>query len=200
MSDFEKFEDIANRIPGVEFKQLKSHPDDRGFFRELIRSSDPFFHTGGQKDSAFAQWSHSKMAQNTVKAWHFHHKQVDWWYVPFGLVHTVLIDNREESPSFSEKIEFLLGDPDEDPRANASIVRIPQGVLHGCRVLSDTAHLFYITSETYDPQDEGRLPFNYPDVPHSWGDEKELIVAPNDRQIKIPPYERTALAAERISE
>lgn len=200
MSEIQTITEVIGRIPGVEFKQLKSFPDDRGFFRELIRVTDPFFHTGGQRDAAFAQWSHSKMGRHTVKAWHFHHKQVDWWYVPMGVAHVALIDNREESPTFSEKLEFLMGDPDEDPRASTVIVRIPQGVLHGCRVLSDTAHLFYITSETYDPQDEGRLPFNHPDVPHHWGDEAELIVAANDRKIHIPPYPRTVLAGEKNEE
>ncbi len=180
----------ANKIPGVEFKELKSHPDDRGFFRELVRVSDPFFHNGEKSAPAFAQWSHSKMGRNTVKAWHFHHRQVDWWYVPLGVIHTALVDHRKESPTYGRKIEFRLGDRDEDPTALVAVVRIPQGVLHGCRVQSDIAHLFYITSETYNPQDEGRLPFNTNEVEHIWGKDEELIVAANDRRLFIPPHPR----------
>ena len=171
-------------INGVKRKVLTSHPDDRGFFREIIRDNDPFFAEG------FAQWSHSKMQKNTVKAWHFHHRQVDWWYVGLGSIEAVLYDNREESSTFGNLLSFRLGDPDEDPQAEAAVVRIPQGVLHGAKVLSDTAHLFYITSCTYDPKDEGRLPFNSPEVPFSWGEDKELIVAENDRRTFIPPYPR----------
>lgn len=174
-----------NKIEGVVFKDLKTHSDDRGFFREIIRGSDEFFKEG------FAQWSHSKMAFNTVKAWHFHHKQIDWWYVPFGLVNTVLVDNREESPTYKNKMEILMGDVEEFPEASSTVVRIPQGVLHGCQVMSDFAHLFYITSETYDPEDEGRLPFNSELVAHSWqGDESEFIVSANDRKTHIPSYKR----------
>lgn len=175
---------LNESIPGVVFKMLKTFPDDRGFFRELIRTNDPFF------AGSFAQWSHSKMGKNTVKAWHFHHRQIDWWYVGIGVIQTVLFDNREESPTFRKKLEFKLGDAEEDADCLAAIVRIPQGVLHGCKVLSDVAHLFYITSETYNPEDEGRLPFDTPEVPHTWGDPEALTVAENDRRRFIPPYPR----------
>ena len=29
-------------IEGVEIKELVTHPDERGFFREIIRVTDPF--------------------------------------------------------------------------------------------------------------------------------------------------------------
>ena len=156
-------------IAGVKIKQLKSHPDDRGFFREIVRSSDPFFDEGG-----FGQWSHSKMGKDVVKAWHYHHQQIDWWYVGLGQIETVLFDNRPESPTYKTKLVFPMGDESE------VVVRIPQGVLHGLKVISDTAHLFYITSRTYDPNDEGRFPFNDPLVRHEWGE--GVITAENDRR------------------
>lgn len=178
-----------SQIVGVEFKQLVSHPDDRGFFREIIRDSDSFFDDGSD-NSNFAQWSHSKMAVNTVKAWHFHHLQTDWWYLPIGLIQTVLIDNRSESPTFGAKLEFFLGESQYNSAAQTAVVRIPPGVLHGCKVLSPEAHLFYITSQIYDPQDEGRIPFNSPKVNYNWGNAEELIVSARDTQEHIPPYQR----------
>ena len=176
---------FKNSIKGVIFKDLKTFDDSRGFFREVVRDTDEFFAEG------FAQWSHSKMAKNTVKAWHFHHLQVDWWYVPFGIITVVLYDNREESPTFGSKLEFKLGQTDQDSEALTSVVKIPQGVLHGCKVLTESAHLFYITSKTYDPEDEGRFPFNSSYVPHNWGNnEEELIVADNDKKVHVPKYTR----------
>ena len=172
-------------IEGVQFKQLITHNDGRGFFRELVRSSDAFFEEG------FGQWSHSRMQQNTVKAWHYHHRQIDWWYVALGVLHAVLFDNREESPTFGKKMEFLLGEGEAN--AITAVVRIPQGVLHGCKVLTSSAHLFYITSHTYNPDDEGRFPFNSDIVSHSWGEESTLIVADNDRRSFIPKLQRPPL-------
>ena len=95
----------VSTIEGVEIKLLKSHADDRGFFREVIRSTDTLFQSG-----RFGQWSHSRMVKNVVKAWHYHHVQTDWWYVPIGKVQTVLYDNREESPTFKTKLEITMGD------------------------------------------------------------------------------------------
>ncbi len=163
-------------IQGVEFKSLVTHPDTRGFFRELIRASDPFFQEG------FAQWSHSLMAENVVKAWHFHHRQVDWWYVAIGELDVALWDLRSSSPTHRTLMQFRLKE------AAPQILRIPPGVAHGCKVKSPQAHLFYITSRTYDPEDEGRYPFDTANIPHSWGDSAHLVVADRDRRVHIPPY------------
>lgn len=167
-------------IVDVELKPLKTHKDGRGFFREIVRVSDPLFSSG-----EFGQWSHSKMQKNVVKAWHYHHIQTDWWYVPLGQVNTVLIDNRPESPTFGNKLSFLMGESDTYGDDTLEVcVRIPPGVLHGCRVLSETAHLFYITSTTYDPNEEGRIAYNSPKVNHDWG--SGALVAPNDERDFVP--------------
>jgi dTDP-4-dehydrorhamnose 3,5-epimerase len=171
-------------IEGVCWKPLVSHNDSRGFFREVIRHTDPLF------SGPFGQWSHSKMAADTVKAWHFHHRQTDWWYVPLGSVEVLLVDARDESPTFGTKVVTVLGD---NPGALSAVVKIPPGVLHGCKVQSESAHLFYITSHTYDPQDEGRIAYNSPTVGHDWGG-GELIVAERDRSDFMPLYMREPLS------
>jgi dTDP-4-dehydrorhamnose 3,5-epimerase len=163
-------------IHGVEFKPLTSNLDTRGFFRELIRVTDPFFGEG------FAQWSHSLMERNVVKAWHFHHRQVDWWYVALGELDVALFDLRPMSPTHRAKMEFRLGE--SAPR----VLRIPPGVAHGCKVTTPFAHLFYITSQVYDTEDEGRHPFDTDLIPHSWGDPAELLVSERDRRLHVPPY------------
>lgn len=164
-------EDIA----GVIIKDLRSHPDDRGFFREIIRNTDPLFEGGN-----FGQWSHSKMTHGVVKAWHFHHQQTDWWYVPIGQIQTVLFDNREQSSTYKKKLIFEMGE--DTPLC----VKIPPGVLHGAQVLTKTAHLFYITSHTYNPDDEGRLPYNSEVVGHTWAE--PCVVAENDKRTFHPPH------------
>ena len=144
-------------IEGVVLKELKTFADERGFFRELIRVSDDFFAEG------FGQWSHSKMYRDVIKAWHIHQSQVDWWYVPVGALKVVLHDLRPASPTHRQTQELFLGDQYGD-----RILKIPPGVAHGCRVLSGEAHLFYVTSNTYDPQDEGRTPYDDPAIGYDW--------------------------------
>jgi dTDP-4-dehydrorhamnose 3,5-epimerase len=51
--------------------------------------------------------------------------------------------------------EYLLGD-----NQPAQVLRIPPGVAHGFKVLQGPAHLFYVTSQVYNPEDEGRIPYD----------------------------------------
>ena len=142
-------------ILGVEIKELVTHPDERGFFREVIRGSDQFFGEG------FGQLSHSLMYPGTAKAWHYHPQQIDWWYC-IGALKVALYDLRQNSPTRGKLVELVMGD-----RHGAKVLKIPAMVAHGCRALELT-HLIYVTSTTYDPAQEGRLPHDDPSIGYDW--------------------------------
>ena len=144
-------------INGVIIKELVTHVDERGFFREIIRVTDDFFVEG------FGQWSHSLMYTGVIKAWHVHEKQVDWWYAANGVVKVALHDTRPNSATYRHTMEFLLGD-----NQSARVVRIPPGVAHGCKCISGPANLFYVTSQTYNPVDEGRIPHDDMTIGYDW--------------------------------
>lgn len=141
-------------IEGVVLKGLVTHADERGFFREVIRETDDFF-------GHFGQWSHSLMFPGTAKAWHLHQRQIDWWYC-IGTLKVALHDLRPGSPTRGVTQTFLMGDDHA-----AVCVKIPPGVAHGCRALEKT-HLLYVTSNVYDPSDEGRIPHDDPDIGFDW--------------------------------
>jgi dTDP-4-dehydrorhamnose 3,5-epimerase len=144
-------------INGVVIRELVTHDDERGCFRELMRATDDMCADG------LRQWSHSMMHKGVLKAWHIHQKQTDYWYVPVGLLKVAMHDLRAGSSSRGETMELLMG----DGRA-AVVLKIPPGVAHGCRVLSKVAHLLYVTSRTYDPADEGRIPHDDPRIGYNW--------------------------------
>jgi dTDP-4-dehydrorhamnose 3,5-epimerase len=144
-------------IDGVVIKELITHCDERGFFREIIRVTDGFFAEG------FGQWSHSMMYDGSAKAWHIHRRQIDWWYVATGTLKVALYDTRSESPTHGELMELFLGE-----NYAARVIRIPPGVAHGCKAINGPAHLFYITSNTYDATDEGRIPHDDPEIGYDW--------------------------------
>jgi dTDP-4-dehydrorhamnose 3,5-epimerase len=145
---------LVPTIDGVEVKELVTHSDERGFFREVIRETDEFF-------GHFGQWSHSLMYPGTAKAWHVHARQTDWWYC-IGALKVALYDTREGSPTRGRLMEFFMGD-----QYGARSVKIPPGVAHGCRALELT-HLLYVTSNVYDPSDEGRIPHDDPAIGYDW--------------------------------
>jgi dTDP-4-dehydrorhamnose 3,5-epimerase len=144
-------------IEGVSFKELVTHPDERGFFREIIRITDAFFAEG------FGQLSHSLVYQGITKAWHLHKVQTQWTYVVCGVLKVALHDCRHNSPTYRKTIEFLAGD-----HQTAQVYRFPPGVAHGYRCISGPAHIIYLTSGVYDLADESRLPHDDPEISYDW--------------------------------
>jgi len=141
-------------IDGVELKTLTTYPDERGFFREVLRASDPLMAEG------FAQWAHSRMHAGVIKAWHYHARHVDWFYVVTGRLKVVLYDGRDDSPTYGILNEFILGD-------EPAVLRIPPLVVHGVKALSEV-HMMYITSREYDGTDELRLAHDDPGIGYDW--------------------------------
>ena len=144
-------------IEGVVVKDLVTHTDERGFFREIVRGSDDFIAEG------FGQWSHSLMYQGVVKAWHLHNVQLDWWYVVSGVLRVGLCDRRPDSGTCNQTMDFLLGD-----HQPARILKIPPGVAHGCKAVQGPVNLLYLTSHEYNPDDELRIPYDAPDIDFDW--------------------------------
>ena len=148
---------MESTIQGVVIKDLVTHPDQRGFFREIIRVTDDFFNPG------FGQWSHSLMVAGVLKAWHIHQVQTDYWYVATGVLRVGLWDCRVGSPTHGQTMDFRMGEGQP-----GRLAKIPPGVAHGCKALVAPANLIYMTTHIYNPADEGRIPHDSPDVVFDW--------------------------------
>ena len=143
-------------IPGVELIPLVTHNDERGYFREILKSSQL---------PKFGQWSMSWMTHGTIKAFHIHQRQSDYWFVVSGIIKAVVCKiNCDKGMMYQEAVisgyysdcyEYILGD-NQEPQ----ILVIPPQVAHGLKVLQGPAILMYVTSHEYDPADEGRIPFD----------------------------------------
>ena len=144
-------------IKDIIFKELKTHSDERGFFRELIRNDNDFFKEG------FGQWSQSLVLNGVIKAWHLHRIQTDWWYVLSGVLRVGLYDMRSDSPSNKNVMDFLMGDLNPP-----QVLKIPPGIAHGYKAIQGPVNIFYITSHLYNPDDEIRLPYNDPKINFDW--------------------------------
>lgn len=144
-------------IEGVYFKDLITHADDRGFFREVIRTTDEFFSVG------FGQLSHSLVYGGVIKAWHAHVYQTQWTYVISGLLKVALHDSRPSSSTAGETMEFLAGDYQA-----VRVYSFPPGVLHGYCCVGGPSHVLYVTSGVYDLSDEIRIPYDDSSIGYDW--------------------------------
>lgn len=145
-------------IEGVTIKRLVRHPDDRGFFQEILRDDDDLLRNFGQ---ASLSMSHP----GVIKAFHYHERQDDLWFFPVGSAQVVLYDGRKDSPSFGTT-QVLY--PGED---NPLLIVIPIGVVHGYRVLgSKPLMIVYFTTESYraDRPDEKRLAWDDATIGFDW--------------------------------
>lgn len=145
-------------IAGVTVKRLVRHPDDRGFFEEILRDDDQLLRR-------FGQASLSMSYPGVIKAFHYHERQDDLWFFPVGSAQVVLYDGRPDSPTRGTT-QVLY--PGED---NPELIVIPVGVLHGYRVLGPKPLIIvYFTTESYRPDDpdEKRVPWNDPEIGFDW--------------------------------
>ncbi|BAS27968.1 dTDP-4-dehydrorhamnose 3,5-epimerase family protein [Limnochorda pilosa] len=145
-------------IDGVRVKQLVRHPDDRGFFQEILRDDDGLLRR-------FGQASMSKTYPGVIKAFHYHERQDDLWFFPVGNAQVVLHDLREGSPTRGETNVFYMGEE------NPILLLIPVGVAHGYRTLGEKpAFIIYFTTESYNPNDpdEKRIPYDDPSIGFDW--------------------------------
>ncbi|MGH9786459.1 MAG: dTDP-4-dehydrorhamnose 3,5-epimerase family protein, partial [Terriglobia bacterium] len=104
----------------------------------------------------------------TIKAVHYHLRQTDLWSVVCGLLQVMLYDMRADSPTFGRTNTLYIG------ALQPWQVLIPPGVAHGYKVIGpDGALLVYATDRYYDAADEGRLPWNDPDVNYDWDTQRK---------------------------
>ncbi|MFH0814848.1 MAG: dTDP-4-dehydrorhamnose 3,5-epimerase family protein [Candidatus Falkowbacteria bacterium] len=145
-------------IDGVKIKQLKKFVDDRGFFAEILKFGEETFHEAKQT-------SYTETFPGVIKAFHWHKRQWDVWFVCRGNAQVVLHDLREGSNTKDETQVIFAGEN------NSVVIAIPPGVVHGYRVLgNEKVGLFYHTSEAYDPKnpDEERIAFDDPMIGFAW--------------------------------
>lgn len=145
-------------IEGVQIKKLNLNLDDRGFLVEVLKETDVFF-------KPIKQTIYTETYPGVIKAFHWHKKQWDFWFITKGMAQIVLYDLRKNSPTNGETNVFYLGEK------NLAVLVIPPGVAHGYRVLGNQpVGLFYHTSEIYSPDnpDEERIPFDDPKIGFDW--------------------------------
>lgn len=157
-------------IVGVKVHRLQRFVDDRGFFEEIYRSKAD--HPGSEGLAGFfadvpvAQINFSVVnADDHIKGMHYHLKQQDVWFCPHpSKAKFVLLDVREASPTFGKTQVIVTGDGQD------LLVRIPEGVAHGYRPLTNPCALFYIVTRTFDAKDpdELRIPWDHPAVKDLW--------------------------------
>ena len=152
--------DSPKLIDGVRVSPYALWPDDRGYFLEVVRIGNGL---AGHFDPATTQVSAALSYPGAIKAFHFHREQTDFWVPAQGMFQVALVDLRPDSRTFGVKNTIYAG------ALRPWQILIPPGVGHGYKVIgTDPAMLVYVTSRFYNPDDEGRIPYNEPGIAYDW--------------------------------
>jgi dTDP-4-dehydrorhamnose 3,5-epimerase len=147
-------------IQGVKIHPASVHPDDRGYFLEVARSGQGLI---AGYNAATTQVSSALSYPLTIKAFHYHRRQTDYWCPTMGMLQVALVDLRPRSATFGVRNTMYVG------MLRPWQILIPPGVGHGYKVIGEqSALLVYVTDRFYDPDDEGRIPYNHPDIQYDW--------------------------------
>ncbi len=145
-------------ISGVKIKKLEKHSDDRGFLAEILRDDENLM-------KKFGQSTFTKTYPGVIKAFHWHKKQDDLWFIFEGNAQVVLYDVRKGSSTYKKTQVIFAGEDD------LKLILIPKGVAHGYRVLGGKPlKMIYYTTEHYDPKkpDEERISHDDPGIGFDW--------------------------------
>lgn len=156
---------------GLLLVDLDIHGDERGFFVE--RFSLERFRTAGLP-THFAQDNHSRSRPGVVRGLHYQHTpgQGKLVGVTRGRIFEVVLDIRPESTTYGQTWTTELSD------MNGRLLWVPCGFAHGFCVLGDTpADLFYKVDVPYNPNGEGGILWNDPELAIAWPAESPIVSA-----------------------
>ena len=148
---------FESTISGLIVRPLKVFSDERGDFREIMRSSDPLF-------QGFAQLSSSVVYEGISKAWHLHEDQTESMSNLLGIVKFAFADRRKNSSTFGQIQDYLV-----DSTVNPHVFTVPPGVAHGYRAVRGPAVVCYLTNRIYDPKDQFKIPHDDAEIGYKWG-------------------------------
>jgi dTDP-4-dehydrorhamnose 3,5-epimerase len=137
----------------------RAFADDRGYFKEVFRSS-AYAQLGLQEP--FVQDNVSASKARVLRGLHGDVRMAKLVQVLRGSAFDVIVDLRKESPSYMRWISVTL------EAASHAQLYIPAGCLHGFLALEDETLLTYKQTAEYDPAYEIGIAWNDPDLSIAW--------------------------------
>ncbi len=174
-----KFTFTETSIEGVYVIETEVFGDERGYFMETYQKE--VFKKAGI-NSEFVQDNQSRSKKGVLRGLHFQYTQPQGKLVRVikGEVFDVAVDLRKDSPTYGKWEGVVLS---ED---NKKQFYIPEGFAHGFVVLSDIAEFTYKCTDFYNPDDEGGIKWDDPEIGIKWpiDDIDEIILSQKDKEWK----------------
>ncbi len=147
--------------------------DGRGFFLEVFNKKDL-----RQLDVEFEvkQINFAKSQKNVLRGLHFQkdrYAQAKIVGVVTGSVLDVVVDLRNNSPTFLKHYKLKLSSPD-------TMLLVPKGFAHGYYTLQDETIFYYAVDDYYNPDHEGGIKYDDSTLAIDWELDDKPIVSEKD--------------------
>jgi dTDP-4-dehydrorhamnose 3,5-epimerase len=150
--------EYVEEISGLQLVRLQGYGDDRGRFMETFRKE--WF---PQRSWDRVQINRSDSKKGVLRGLHYHHQQIDYWYVIEGVLRAAVVDIRPNSATYLNTITIEMGGE------NNIGLFIPSGVAHGFYAITDVT-LTYVIDNYFDGgRDEYGVAWNDPQIGMDWG-------------------------------
>lgn len=152
--------------------------DDRGYFfesfnNEVFKKNNLHYH--------FIQDNQSYSSYATLRGLHFQkgeYAQAKLVRAVVGQVLDVVVDLREDSPTFGKSFSIILDDQSQKQ------LLIPRGFAHGFVVLSTNAMFSYKVDNFYNKESEAGIIFNDNALAIDWMiPERDIILSDKDKKL-----------------
>ena len=173
------------KLPGVLILEPDVYGDERGYFLETWSATR---YEDAGIPGPFVQDNASFSRKGILRGLHFQYPQSQGKLVQIlsGEVVDVAVDIRAGSPTFGEWVgEVLSG-------TNHRQMYVPPDFAHGYCVTSETALFSYKCTDFYNPETEGGIIWNDPDLGIDWPVD-DPILSPKDagyRRLKDIPRDK----------
>ncbi|WP_166829612.1 dTDP-4-dehydrorhamnose 3,5-epimerase [Thalassoroseus pseudoceratinae] len=175
----------STKLDGVVIIEPKVFGDHRGFFMETWNAKR--YQESGL-NASFVQDNLSYSRRGILRGLHYQNPNTQGKLVSVleGEVYDVAVDVRAGSKTFGEWVGVTLS------AENKRQFYVPPGFAHGFCVTSEMALFVYKCTDFYDPQAEGSILWNDPDLGIDWPvDEPALSDKDKDApRLKDVPLER----------
>ncbi len=154
-------------------------PDPRGYLSKPFEKS--IFSANGVELSPWEELR-SCSKRGVLRGLHFQrrHSQDKLVQVLRGAVYDVAVDLRENSETFGKWEGFYL------TAENRQMLYIPKGFAHGFLALEDDTLFSYLCGDCYDPESDGGIRWNDPQLAISWPlDQVEQTII-SDKDAALP--------------
>jgi dTDP-4-dehydrorhamnose 3,5-epimerase len=167
-------------LPGAFLLDVQEHHDERGFFARTFCRRE-FQAVGLNPDIAQCNLSFSRR-KGTLRGMHWQvspHQEAKLVSCLRGAIYDVIIDLREESPTYLQYFGVELSS------SNHTSLYIPEGFAHGFQTLHDETEVFYQMSQFYSPEHQRGIRWDDPAFGIAWPPAERII---NERDRSYPLY------------